>query len=575
MKRKISPFFHFAAAIFCIGGFLAGDPARAADGQPGAAPVSTARYQTQGTCDPNMSIRTDIPATASCPGTSTNPLDLPYGESCLYIDNPGGEKTYFVPLNTAAEWAAFKQSTQNGTLRQKVYLHYGCRSETVMDSCGKPHAVDAARDGVTREDDGVSFQCSAMGPGCGIWGQVGAASCAANGVCGASSGQSFYTDTPPSSGFCNVGTVSGFTGSGPWSWSCIGTDGGDPVTCGASGMCRPNVVTTTSACSATCGGGTRTITTDDGCGNVSSTSEACNTQACPAPCIPSTTYITAAGTWTKPAGSTCTMVHVMCYGSGGGGAYGSSALTYTYPSRSIGRASVAFSSVPANVTVTVGAGGAGGTSASRSGQPGGAVSFGSILTVPGGAGVIATGSPNNSQVGGNGGNGGIGGGYGGNGGIGSGSGVGGNGFSGNGGNGGVASGGTGGAGGNGGAGTVCFVLVNNNATFNLADDYSLGGKGGTGGTSSGSGSKGGKGGNGGASINFGKGGLGGNGGTGQNGGTGGPGGNGGSATNGGTGGAGGNGGTGAYGGTGGSGSTGGNASNGGSGGSGGGGGNAY
>jgi hypothetical protein len=46
--------------------------------------------------------------------------------------------------------------------------------------------------------------------------------CAANdGLCGTNDGGSFTTLTSVDSGNCTNGTVTAFSGSGPWSWSCV------------------------------------------------------------------------------------------------------------------------------------------------------------------------------------------------------------------------------------------------------------------------------------------------------------------------------------------------------------------
>ncbi len=62
------------------------------------------------------------------------------------------------------------------------------------------------------------------------------ASCGANlsinGACGSSNGSNFYS--APSSGLCNAGSASSVSGSGPWSWSCAGTNGGSTASCSAN-----------------------------------------------------------------------------------------------------------------------------------------------------------------------------------------------------------------------------------------------------------------------------------------------------------------------------------------------------
>jgi alpha-tubulin suppressor-like RCC1 family protein len=52
------------------------------------------------------------------------------------------------------------------------------------------------------------------------------------GVCGSSNGQA--QGTAPTINFCSVGTASVVTGTGPWGWTCSGTNGGTTATCAAS-----------------------------------------------------------------------------------------------------------------------------------------------------------------------------------------------------------------------------------------------------------------------------------------------------------------------------------------------------
>jgi parallel beta-helix repeat protein len=51
-----------------------------------------------------------------------------------------------------------------------------------------------------------------------------------NGVCGSSNGTTLST-TPTN--LCNTGTSSALAGSGPWSWTCIGSNGGTTASCSA------------------------------------------------------------------------------------------------------------------------------------------------------------------------------------------------------------------------------------------------------------------------------------------------------------------------------------------------------
>lgn len=53
-----------------------------------------------------------------------------------------------------------------------------------------------------------------------------------DGVCGAANGQAFTTT--PADNLCNIGTPTTVAGSGPWTWSCPGTNGGTTASCAAN-----------------------------------------------------------------------------------------------------------------------------------------------------------------------------------------------------------------------------------------------------------------------------------------------------------------------------------------------------
>jgi hypothetical protein len=58
-----------------------------------------------------------------------------------------------------------------------------------------------------------------------------ASSAPVNGACGGADGGVF--NSAPSSDLCSSGTPSAVTGTGPWSWSCLGANGGTNDECGA------------------------------------------------------------------------------------------------------------------------------------------------------------------------------------------------------------------------------------------------------------------------------------------------------------------------------------------------------
>jgi len=83
-----------------------------------------------------------------------------------------------------------------------------------------------------------------------------------NGQCGPTNGVA--TTTTPSSGLCSAGTASTVSGTGPWTWNCIGSRGGSTANCSApvamvvNGACGPANGTPTSSAptSGLCSAGT-------------------------------------------------------------------------------------------------------------------------------------------------------------------------------------------------------------------------------------------------------------------------------------------------------------------------------
>ncbi len=66
-----------------------------------------------------------------------------------------------------------------------------------------------------------------------------------NGACGSAHGGLFYDLPPSASALCASGTVSAVTGSGPWTWNCLGFDGGTTASCRADRAVQTYTLTTT------------------------------------------------------------------------------------------------------------------------------------------------------------------------------------------------------------------------------------------------------------------------------------------------------------------------------------------
>jgi hypothetical protein len=82
-----------------------------------------------------------------------------------------------------------------------------------------------------------------------------------NGTCGSANGVA--VSTAPSTNLCSAGTASGVTGSGPWDWTCAGSEGGSTASCSApptftNGQCGSmnGAVTNVTPTSGLCNAGT-------------------------------------------------------------------------------------------------------------------------------------------------------------------------------------------------------------------------------------------------------------------------------------------------------------------------------
>ncbi len=58
-----------------------------------------------------------------------------------------------------------------------------------------------------------------------------------NGSCGSSNGQTF--DVKPTSDLCSSGSTTSISGDGPWSWTCVGSNGGSTASCNAKVTITP------------------------------------------------------------------------------------------------------------------------------------------------------------------------------------------------------------------------------------------------------------------------------------------------------------------------------------------------
>lgn len=136
-----------------------------------------------------------------------------------------------------------------------LYVSVNGGTYSVVTDCSASYAPTCVVNGQCGSSEGDTFSsapssnlCSTgtastvSGSGPWIWTCAGSnggttASCSAstsaiNGQCGSSNGGT--VSSAPSSGLCSAGSASSVSGSGPWAWTCIGSDGGTTASCSAS-----------------------------------------------------------------------------------------------------------------------------------------------------------------------------------------------------------------------------------------------------------------------------------------------------------------------------------------------------
>jgi hypothetical protein len=261
------------------------------------------------------------------PGTAGPAIDA--WNYCRYVDNTGGN-SIFVPFNSYAEWIAFINNkpgyinlvtcSRPGTLPiPDDYPTYPNGTPNPFYdpnyACDAPQTANAnmpySRTGLTVRAAPVQFTCNVPGqcdssvpPNCGAnqqWTETATATFTAgaasdgsgassgwalsnvayagnppvpsppnanNGQCGSASG--VQVSSAPTSGLCSVGMASAMagSGSGPYTWTCSGVDGGQPMPCSTSmsASCGPATTAQTSTAPSTglCNVGTPSSVTGNG-----------------------------------------------------------------------------------------------------------------------------------------------------------------------------------------------------------------------------------------------------------------------------------------------------------------------
>lgn len=203
----------------------------------------------------------------ACPAIPGGGTELIKGfeEGEIVCEDPCDEdvpdpRTATVPCPSGMSGSLSYSSSYNCANRQWLdYTQTGgtCTYNQVNSSCGSSHATNRT----TTPTNGFCVVGEPMNRATlsesWTWQCAGAhggalSNCIAhriiNGACGSSHGQELYT--APSSGLCNAGDATGVSGSGPWTWSCIGKNTGSNASCSAALACSPTSETDSASCPA-------------------------------------------------------------------------------------------------------------------------------------------------------------------------------------------------------------------------------------------------------------------------------------------------------------------------------------
>jgi hypothetical protein len=216
----------------------------------GSVTVTVNRTNSQGTVSVNYTT-SDATAAAGTDYTVTS-------GTLNWADGDATAKTFTVPISNATAFngnKTFNVNLSNPTGWETI--NTAAATVTINGGSGSgsgTNGVCGVANGTTTSAAPTANLCNAgtvstvAGTGPWTWSCTGAnggsnASCAAptygsssvtvvNGTCGSANGTT--VSTAPTTNFCTAGTASSVSGSGPWTWNCTGSNGGTNASCSAS-----------------------------------------------------------------------------------------------------------------------------------------------------------------------------------------------------------------------------------------------------------------------------------------------------------------------------------------------------
>ncbi|TAN38344.1 MAG: hypothetical protein EPN25_13895, partial [Nitrospirae bacterium] len=209
---------------------------------------SLTRPAVNGECgSSNTGTFTVKPATNLCnPGTpSTVSGSGPWTWTCAGTNGGSTSPTCTANIQT---WTATAGGSAGGTISpaSRTVNHGSSTTFTVTPNGGYTATMTGTCGGTPASGTSAfTYTTSAVTAACSVTATFTLTP--VNGVCGSSNNKSF--DTAPAVNLCNPGTPSIVSGSGPWTWTCAGSNGGS-----TSPTCTANLKTWTVSASGSAGG---------------------------------------------------------------------------------------------------------------------------------------------------------------------------------------------------------------------------------------------------------------------------------------------------------------------------------
>jgi hypothetical protein len=211
-------------------------------------PVATVTFGSGGVTDVTAPTTTASPAAGSYASSQAITLSCTDNVACANTYYCWGSSCtpmslYSAPVAIQASTLRYYSTDTSSNSESVKSSAYTITSTPVNGSCGSSNGLSLSSAPTTNLCTQVTAS-TVSGSGPWTWTCSGSnggstASCSAflsitpvDGSCGSSNGLSL--SSAPTTNFCTQGTASTVSGSGPWTWTCSGSSGGSTASCSAS-----------------------------------------------------------------------------------------------------------------------------------------------------------------------------------------------------------------------------------------------------------------------------------------------------------------------------------------------------